>query len=74
MLLLLAFELKQLSKGSEYTALTFPRLTAGEIVITADLGQAVTREEVSNLLTAARKTKGRLEETVAALAGAWHVH
>lgn len=69
MLLLLAFELKQLSKDSEYTALTFPRLTAGEIVITADLDRAAAREQISDLLAAARKTKGLLENTVAALAG-----
>lgn len=68
MLLLLAFELKRLGKDSEYAALTFPRLTAGEIVITADLDRASARQQISDLLAAARKTKGVLENTVAALA------
>ncbi|HLY65082.1 MAG TPA: hypothetical protein VKU60_06085, partial [Chloroflexota bacterium] len=43
MLLLLAFELKQLNKDSEYAALAFPRLTAGAIVITADLSLQLDR-------------------------------
>ncbi len=69
MLLLLAFELRQLGKHSEYAALTFPRLTVGQIVITADLDRARAREQVSGLLADARKTKSVVENTVAALAG-----
>ncbi len=72
MLLLLAFELKQLNEHSEYGALAFPRLTAGEIVITAELSLSIipeaARKQVSDLLATTHKTKGVLEDTITALA------
>jgi DNA polymerase III delta prime subunit len=72
MLLLLSFELNQLNNRSEYGTLSFPRLTTGAIVITAnltlDLNRAIAREQISDLLAAHRKTKEVLESTIAALA------
>jgi hypothetical protein len=71
MLLLLSLELNQLDKRSEYEALSFPRLTTGAIVITANIvldpNNAVAREQISDLLAAHRKTKDVLENTIIAI-------